>query len=74
MSEEEKEKNNENKPLEAVRDNSAESDNSEVLDDVVFNEDGEEDLKKTLKKMRDDLKQIKKEKEEYLNGWQKHRA
>ena len=46
-------------------------------DDVVefeFNEDGEEDLKKTLKKLRADLKQAKKEKEEYLTGWQKERA
>jgi len=45
--------------------------------DVVefeFNEDGEEDLKKTLKKLRADLKQAKKEKEEYLTGWQKERA
>ena len=50
-----------------------EADNSEVLE-FEFNEDGEEDLKKTLKKLREDLKQVKKEKEEYLNGWQKERA
>ena len=46
-------------------------------DDVVefeFNDDGEEDLKKTLKKLRADLKKVQKEKEEYLNGWQKERA
>ncbi len=46
-------------------------------DDVVefeFNDDGEEDLKKTLKKLRADLKQAKKEKDEYLLGWQKERA
>ncbi len=46
-------------------------------DDVVefeFNDDGEEDLKKTLKKLRADLKIYKKEKEEYLTGWQKERA
>src|SRR3989338_8582916 len=45
--------------------------------DVVefeFNDDGEEDLKKTLKKLRADLKVCKKEKEEYLTGWQKERA
>ena len=42
--------------------------------DFEFNEDGEEDLKKTLKKFRDDLKICKKEKEEYLTGWQKERA
>jgi len=49
----------------------------EPEDDVVefeFNDDGEEDLKKTLKKLRADLKLAKKEKEEYLNGWQKERA
>lgn len=52
-------------------------DESEVEDDVVefeFNDDGEEDLKKTLKKLRQDLKIAKKEKEEYLTGWQKERA
>ena len=50
-----------------------EADNSEVLE-FEFNEDGEEDLKKTLKKFRADLKVCKKEKEEYLTGWQKERA
>ncbi len=50
---------------------------TEQEDDVVefeFNDDGEEDLKKTLKKLRGDLKIAKKEKEEYLLGWQKERA
>lgn len=45
----------------------------EVLE-YEFNDDGEEDLKKTLKKLRADLKVCKAEKEEYLNGWQKERA
>jgi molecular chaperone GrpE len=49
------------------------TDESEVLE-FEFNEDGEEDLKKTLKKFRADLKVCKKEKEEYLTGWQKERA
>jgi molecular chaperone GrpE len=48
-------------------------DESEVLE-FEFNEDGEEDLKKTIKKIRSDLKTCKKEKEEYLTGWQKERA
>ncbi len=50
-----------------------EQDDSEVLE-FEYNEDGEEDLKKTLKKLRSDLKECKKEKEEYLTGWQKERA
>lgn len=50
-----------------------EGDNSEVLE-FEFNEDGEEDLKKTLKKLRADLKEAQKQKEEYLTGWQKERA
>ena len=62
MSEEEKDKKEE----------SAQTD-SEVLE-FEFNEDGEEDLKKTLKKFREDLKVCRKEKEEYLTGWQKERA
>src|SRR3990167_7453096 len=69
MSEETKKKD-ENKPLEDTRDDSTES---EVIE-FEFNEDGEEDLKKTLKKLREDLKVCKKEKEEYLTGWQKERA
>ena len=46
---------------------------SEVVE-MEFNEDGEEDLKKTIKKLREDLKKCKAEKEEYLTGWQKERA
>ncbi|MEK7190299.1 MAG: nucleotide exchange factor GrpE [Patescibacteria group bacterium] len=53
---------------------------AEVLE-FEFNEDGEEDLKKTLKKFRADLKQAQKENYElnatnieYLTGWQKERA
>jgi molecular chaperone GrpE len=48
-------------------------DDSEVLE-FEFNEDGEEDLKKTIKKFRAELKKCKKEREEYLVGWQKERA
>jgi molecular chaperone GrpE len=46
-------------------------------DDVVefvFNADGEEDLKGTLKKLRKDLKEAKAEKLEYLTNWQRERA
>lgn len=50
-----------------------ENNDSEVVE-FEFNEDGEEDLKKTLKKLRADLKTCKAEKEEYLTGWQKERA
>jgi molecular chaperone GrpE len=49
------------------------NDDTEVVE-FEYNEDGEEDLKKTLKKFRADLKLCKKEKEEYLTGWQKERA
>lgn len=48
-------------------------DDTEVVE-FEFNEDGEEDLRKTLKKIHADLKQARKEKEEYLTGWQKERA
>ena len=46
---------------------------SEVFE-FEFNEDGEEDLKKTLKKLRADFKACKNEKEEYLTGWQRAKA
>src|SRR3989338_6229297 len=49
------------------------SEESEVLE-FEFNDNGEEDLKKTIKKLRADLKTAKAEKDEYLNGWQKERA
>ena len=52
---------------------SVENDDEEIVE-FEFNDDGEEDLKKTLKKLRADLKQANKEKEEYLLGWQKERA
>jgi len=53
------------------------TDTEEEEDDIVefeFNDDGEADLNKTLKKLRADLKQVKKERVEYLTGWQKERA
>ncbi len=60
----------ENTPFDNTQGDSTES---EVLE-FEFNEDGEEDLKKTIKKLRADLKEVKLQKEEYLNGWQKERA
>lgn len=69
MNDEEKEIKTE--PFDKVEDDSAES---EDVVEFEFNEDGEEDLRKTLKKLRADLKIIKKEKEEFLTGWQKERA
>ncbi|MFZ3011749.1 MAG: nucleotide exchange factor GrpE [Minisyncoccia bacterium] len=68
------EKENDKKDLSAEAEgNTGKPEESEVLE-FEFNDDGEEDLKKTLKKFRADLKQLKKEKEEYLTGWQKERA
>ena len=65
---------NQNTELEEnLQDTEILEDDSEVLE-FEFNEDGEEDLKKTLKKFRADLKQAKKESQEYLTGWQKERA
>jgi molecular chaperone GrpE len=52
-------------------------DSSSDVDEVeefVFDEDGEEDLRATLKKLRKDLKQSQKEKLEYLTNWQRERA
>lgn len=48
-------------------------DDTEVVE-LEFNEDGEEDFKKTLKKIRAELKTAKKERDEYLLGWQRERA
>ena len=77
MSDEEIKKDAENiepkELLDPARGDSAQSDDSEVVE-FEFNEDGEEDLKKTLKKLREDLKACRVQKEEYLIGWQKERA
>lgn len=64
---------NEEEKKEPVAPLDTDTDESEVIE-FEFNEDGEEDLKKTLKKLRADLKICKAEKEEYLTGWQKERA
>ncbi len=67
------EKNKVEEPIETVINESLPADDSEVIE-FEYNDDGEEDLKKTLKKFRADLKTCQKEKEEYLTGWQKERA
>ncbi len=64
------EENEEIKNIEEVESSEPES---EVVE-FEFNDDGEEDLKKTLKKFRADIKELKAQKEEYLTGWQKERA
>lgn len=50
----------------------------EVIDDVTFvesTEDGEELPKKDItKKLREEIKKLQKEKEEYLTGWQRAKA
>jgi len=70
MAEDEKKKEA-SESFKATQDDSAES---EEIVEFEFNEDGEEDFKKTLKKLRVDLKACQAEKTEYLNGWQKERA
>lgn len=62
------------KPADAQSSGEAKKEEDTEVLEFEFNEDGEEDLKKTLKKLREDLKSCKKEKEEYLTGWQKERA
>ncbi|MBI5139603.1 nucleotide exchange factor GrpE [Candidatus Nomurabacteria bacterium] len=67
----------EDKKLEETKEPTEASDPTPSEDEIVefeFNEDGEEDLKRTLRKLRADLKLAKKEKDEYLTGWQKERA
>jgi len=73
MSKKDEEKTKAEEPVETMINESLPADDTEVVE-FEFNEDGEEDLKKTLKKLRADLKLCKKEKEEFLTGWQKERA
>src|SRR3989344_2586490 len=74
MADEEKEKNDSTESEPARNASSIADAGGDEIVEFEFNDDGEEDLKKTLKKLRADLKQAKKEKEEYLTGWQKERA
>ena len=52
--------------------------NSEESDDVVFNdnidEEGNEDPKALVKKLREKIKKLEEKNQEYLTGWQKERA
>lgn len=51
---------------------------NEIIDDITFvesTEDGEELPKKDIaKKLRDEIKKLQKEKEDYLTGWQRAKA
>lgn len=52
-------------------------DNGEEDEDVVefvFTDNGEEDIQATLKKLRKNLREANKEKQEYLTNWQRERA
>jgi molecular chaperone GrpE len=50
----------------------------EIIDDIEFEEteegEGEATHKDKLKKLRDEIKSLKQEKQEYLDGWQRSRA
>lgn len=51
--------------------------NEEMTDDVEFeevNDEGEVDAKNTIKKLREKVKKLEKEKQEYLLGWQRAQA
>lgn len=58
--------------------NEDEKNYNEILDDVTFvenTEEGDELSKKDIiKKLREDIKKLQKEKEEYLTGWQRAKA
>lgn len=58
---------------ETKKENTEEPEADDVVE-FVFNDDGEEDIKATLKKIRKDLKDAQKEKQEYLTNWQRERA
>jgi len=51
-----------------------ESQDDTTVEEFIYNDDGDEDLKATLKKARKDLKVALKEKQEYLTSWQRERA
>lgn len=46
----------------------------EDIVEFVYNSDGEEDMKATLKKLRKDLKEARAKEKEYLTNWQRERA
>ncbi len=50
------------------------NEDDEDIIEFEYNADGEEDLKATLKKLRKQLREAEKEKQEYLTSWQRERA
>lgn len=58
----------------AQPESSTETEDDTVVEEFVFDEDGEADMKATLKKIRKDLKESKAKEMEYLTGLQRERA
>jgi molecular chaperone GrpE len=55
--------------------NDEENKKEEITDDVEFVEEGEGlEPQKKIKKLRDELKRVQKERDEYLAGWQRSKA
>ncbi|QQR76498.1 nucleotide exchange factor GrpE [Candidatus Nomurabacteria bacterium] len=67
-------KDEEDKKIDETVVEDADTETDEDVVEFVFNDDGEEDIKATLKKLRKDLKEAQKEKTEYLTNWQRERA
>lgn len=68
-------KNENNKSSDEIQDDSALENDFQDVSFVDSTEDGEEiPVKDTVKKLREDLKTCRKEKEEYLTGWQRAKA
>lgn len=65
--------NDELDPKDPIQAEIPEEDTDDVVE-FVFNADGEEDLKATLKKLRKDLKEARAEKMDYLTQLQRERA
>lgn len=63
-----------NQDGEVVQKPSPETEETDDVVEFVFNDDGEEDIKATLKKLRKDLKEEKAKSLEYLTNWQRERA
>ena len=66
--------NNDNDEVKKEETKPEEDDNSEVVYDADIDSDNMSDPKEKITKLREKIKKITAEKDEYMNGWQRERA
>ena len=74
LSENDNQNDNQNKKQNEYQDNDINNDNDIYIDYEEINEDGLIDYKSMIKKLKDKIKSLEKEKQDNLNGWMRAQA